>query len=54
MLSDRMFFVFAGLVVISLAVGNYVEPLKGWLIFGGGLITMGIADFISNRIFLKD
>lgn len=39
-----------GLVVISLAWGNYVSKFEGWMIFGCGLILGGIIASISSYL----
>ena len=38
-----------GFTIISLVVGNIHGALNGWLVFGGGLIFIGMCELMSSR-----
>lgn len=41
--------VFVRLTILSLAVGHSQESTDGWVVFGAGLILMGLIDYYEER-----
>lgn len=40
---------FVGLIVISLAIGTHFNDFYGWMLFGIGLVVLGLIEHFDQK-----